>query len=167
MQRGAVGRQCHRLVVVWAQKPIPYSYNMFPPTPPPTVQSSRNVHLHNSPPGPMLGSLPRSLTNVSNRRLVLVSKRPIQERDDFNILLFASFWLCFNAGMVNIVTLSSYLNIATAHVTGLVARSSQVIADGSWDKLFLPATTFLCFLLGSICGGLTISHDSFYLGECF
>jgi len=115
----------------------------------------------------MLGSLPRSF-NVSNRRLVrLVSKKAIQDRDDFNILLFASFWLCFNAGMVNLVSLSSYLNISTAHVTGLVARASTAIADGNWAYLFLPATTFLCFLLGSIFGGLTISHDSFYLGRNF
>lgn len=131
-------------------------------------QSSGNVHNHTFPPAPMLGSLPRSFTNVSNRRLVrLVSKKAIQDRDDFNILLFASFWLCFNAGMVNLISLSSYLNIATAHVTGLVARASTAIADGNWGYLFLPATTFLSFLLGSIFGGLTISHDSFYLGRSF
>lgn len=110
----------------------------------------------------MLGSL----VTVSNRRLVrLKSKRAIHERDDFYILLFASFWLCFNAGFINIVSLSSYLNVATAHVTGLVARSSSSIADGEWGLLKLPATTFFCFLLGAVFGGLTISHDSFYLGS--
>lgn len=33
---------------------------------------------------------------TSRRRLV--SKRAIQERADFVILLFAAFWLCFNSG---------------------------------------------------------------------
>jgi hypothetical protein len=68
--------------------------------------------------------------------------------------------------MINVICLSSYLSIPTAHVTGLIARSSSAIADGDWDYLFLPGTVFSCFLLGSIVGGLSISHASFYLGKC-
>ncbi len=48
----------------------------------------------------------------------------IQDRDDFRILLFASFCLCFNAGMVNVITMSSYFGLSSAHVTGLVNNPS-------------------------------------------
>jgi uncharacterized membrane protein YoaK (UPF0700 family) len=48
--------------------------------------------------------------------------KAFQERDDFRVLLFASFCLCFNAGFVNVVTMSSYFGLSSAHVTGLVAK---------------------------------------------
>lgn len=47
------------------------------------------------------------------------------ERDDFHILLFASFCLCFNAGFVNTVTMSSYFAMTTSHVTGLVRKRDR------------------------------------------
>lgn len=62
------------------------------------------------------------MTRSSPSKRRLVSKRAIQDREDFSILLFASFWLCFNAGFVNVITMSSYLKLTTTHVTGLVAQ---------------------------------------------
>lgn len=91
-----------------------------------------------------------------------MSKRAIQDRDDFGILLFGAFWLCFNAGFVNIVTISSYLALTSTHVTGLVAKTSIALADEDWKYLYLPATTFLCFLLGATAGGVFIRYDTFY-----
>lgn len=105
--------------------------------------------------------MPTLLRQQSSKRK-LVSKRAIQERDDFWILLFGSFWLCFNAGFVNVVTLSSYLSLPTTHVTGLVAQTSIALADEDWRYLYLPATTFLCFLLGATVGGVFIRYDTFY-----
>jgi hypothetical protein len=62
---------------------------------------------------------------MSTRSVAMRQLKPVkafQERDDFRVLLFASFCLCFNAGFVNVVTMSSYLGLTTAHVTGLVAK---------------------------------------------
>ena len=38
------------------------------------------------------------LMRMQSSRRRLVAKRAIQDRDDFHILLFAAFWLCFNSG---------------------------------------------------------------------
>ncbi|TFJ83080.1 hypothetical protein NSK_005602 [Nannochloropsis salina CCMP1776] len=85
------------------------------------------------------------------------------ERDDFHILLFASFCLCFNAGFVNTVTMSSYFAMTTSHVTGLVAKTSIALADADWHYVYVPAVTFLCFLLGAMLSGYTISRETFYM----
>ncbi|GAB5037144.1 Hypothetical protein NocV09_06300140, partial [Nannochloropsis oceanica] len=63
-----------------------------------------------------------STHSASTRHLKPV--KGIQDRDDFHILLFASFCLCFNAAFTNTVTMSSFLELSTAHVTGLVAKTS-------------------------------------------
>lgn len=145
------------------------------------------------------GMLPPLLGRQTSRRR-LVSKRAIQERDDFHILLFAAFFLCFNSGgwehdwalwgvsvgnllenrtrephtyihtqintgFVNVITLSSYLELASTHVTGLVAKTSIAIGDADWRYLYLPSTTFLCFLLGATAGGVCIRYETFYLGR--
>lgn len=108
-----------------------------------------------------LGNMPGLHRQQSSRRR-LVSKRAIQERDDFGVLLFGAFWLCFNAGFVNVITLSSYLAMPTTHVTGLVAQTSIKLAAENWRYVYLPATTFLCFLLGATVGGVFIRYDTFY-----
>lgn len=66
---------------------------------------------------------------------------------------------------MNVITLSSYLQLASTHVTGLVAKTSVAIGDGDWNYLYLPSTTFLCFLLGATAGGVFIRYETFYLGE--
>ncbi|KAM3567573.1 hypothetical protein VYU27_010286, partial [Nannochloropsis oceanica] len=97
-----------------------------------------------------------STHSVSTRHLKPV--KGFQDRDDFHILLFASFCLCFNAAFTNTVTMSSFLELSTAHVTGLVAKTSIALADADFDYVYLPAVTFLFFLVGSILSGFTISY---------
>jgi len=45
-----------------------------------------------------------------------------------------------------------------------VAKTSIALADADFDYVYLPAVTFLFFLVGSILSGFTISYDTFYLG---
>ncbi len=45
-----------------------------------------------------------------------------------------------------------------------MAKTSIALADADFDYVYLPAVTFLFFLVGSILSGFTISYDTFYLG---
>jgi uncharacterized membrane protein YoaK (UPF0700 family) len=77
----------------------------------------------------------------------------------------ASFFLCFNAAFINVITLNGYFGLATSHVTGLVAKTSMALGKGDWGTVYLPATAWLAFLGGSFLAGVLISYESFYLGR--
>ncbi|EWM23794.1 hypothetical protein Naga_101005g3 [Nannochloropsis gaditana] len=90
------------------------------PTPLQKIDSNVSVEMLNradrAAPAPFLKAT-KSVRAHSTRLFKPV--KGFHERDDFHILLFASFCLCFNAGFVNTVTMSSYFAMTTSHVTGL------------------------------------------------
>jgi hypothetical protein len=46
-----------------------------------------------------------------------------------------SFFLCFNAGYINVLTMRSYYKVTSSHVTGLVAKVSRFLFKGSIPSL--------------------------------
>lgn len=74
-------------------------------------------------PGFRLGIVPmvRQLSRQLSRQSSFLRPKAINERKDYGWILLGGVILCFNAGYVNGVTLSSLHAVASAHVTGLVA----------------------------------------------
>ncbi|EWM24177.1 Protein of unknown function DUF1275 [Nannochloropsis gaditana] len=80
-------------------------------------------------------------------------------------VLFGSLTLTINAGYINSITLHNLHGIPSAHVTGIVARASNLFAEADWSRMSLYVVAYCCFVSGACMGGLLISHETFYLGR--
>lgn len=78
-------------------------------------------------------------------------------------VLFGSLTLTINAGYINSITLHNLHGIPSAHVTGIVARASNLFAEADWSRMSLYVVAYCCFVSGACMGGLLISHETFYL----
>jgi hypothetical protein len=62
----------------------------------------------------------------------------------------------------NTLTLHTISSIPSAHVTGMVARASNLLAMGSWHEFGMYVIAYLCFVAGACLGGVVINYETFY-----
>ncbi|KAM3568686.1 hypothetical protein VYU27_009200 [Nannochloropsis oceanica] len=112
---------------------------------------------------------PHNATTNTNKRLGQGGKPapplPPHLSSSWPWVLFGSLTLTFNAGYINGITLHNLHHMASAHVTGMVARMSNLIAIREFGEFSAYFVAYSCFILGACMGGLLISHETFYLGR--
>lgn len=79
----------------------------------------------------------------------------------FKWILWASFILTINAGFINTITLHTLHAMPSAHVTGIVARASNFVANGEWWEFLQYLVSYVCFVVGACTGGCLINYETF------
>lgn len=84
--------------------------------------------------------------------------------ENFNWILFGCMILCFNAGYINALTLNTVYQISSAHMTGLIGKSSDSLYEKNYSNVENNLSTYSFFLLGAIVSGIVINYEIFDLG---
>ena len=72
--------------------------------------------------------------------------------------------LCFNAGYINALTINTAYQISSAHVTGIIGKSSDSLYEKNYTYLYYNLSTYCFFLVGAMTSGFVIHHETFNLG---
>lgn len=57
------------------------------------------------------------------------------------------------------------LQMPSAHVTGMVARLSSLLATSDWVLFSHFLVSYICFCSGATISGMIINYETFYLGR--
>jgi hypothetical protein len=128
-------RRVHFLTLEGEKEEEREQENEAPPSP--AVVQQKQTESQNPPSNSNDVASPASKVNPSQglQRQKSSYKNP-GERPYFKVILVASFVLTINAAFINIITLNTVQAMASAHVTGLVARASYLAATGRMDLLY-------------------------------
>ncbi len=54
----------------------------------------------------------------------------------------------------------------SAHVTGIVARASNYVANGEGWNFLKYLVSYICFVVGACTGGLLVNYETFCTSVC-